>query len=307
VPREAVLSRVRGRIDAFGTETKRLLDSGRVACRFEEMTSDTPRNRYIRAALDHLTGAGLPAELRTRCLALSGELGLAGVGSARVSPRWLAREQFGRNDAEDRLMLEAARLAFEFALPSEEAGQRRLARAERSEVWLRHLFERAVGGFYRAHLPASDGWRVSPSRSLDWGGEDETGGMGLLLPGMITNITIDRGGSRLVIDTKFTDAYQSNRWGREVFKSAHLYQLYDYLRSQEGRGCQKDDGASGMLLYPTVEDPVDEAVTLHGHRIRFATIDLTATPPAISDRLLGLAREALTSRMAEAGHRDQPP
>lgn len=49
--RHAVLSRVRGRIDVLATVSGQLLEQGRVACRFEEHTMDTPRNRLVRAAL----------------------------------------------------------------------------------------------------------------------------------------------------------------------------------------------------------------------------------------------------------------
>ena len=41
--RDAVLSRVRGRIDLIGTERGRLLERGKVACCFDELTIDTPR------------------------------------------------------------------------------------------------------------------------------------------------------------------------------------------------------------------------------------------------------------------------
>jgi 5-methylcytosine-specific restriction enzyme subunit McrC len=52
VPREAVLNRVRGRIDALKTERHQLLARGLVACRFDDLSIDTPRNRFVRAALE---------------------------------------------------------------------------------------------------------------------------------------------------------------------------------------------------------------------------------------------------------------
>ena len=47
----ADLRRVRGHIDVLRTERHQLLQRGRVACRFEDLTVDTPNNRYVRAAL----------------------------------------------------------------------------------------------------------------------------------------------------------------------------------------------------------------------------------------------------------------
>lgn len=52
--REDILRRVRGRIDILRTEAQDLLRRGEIACRFEELTIDTPRNRLVRAALDVL-------------------------------------------------------------------------------------------------------------------------------------------------------------------------------------------------------------------------------------------------------------
>ena len=46
--REEWLTRVRGRIDVLTTARHQLLDRGLVACRFAELTIDTPRNRFVR-------------------------------------------------------------------------------------------------------------------------------------------------------------------------------------------------------------------------------------------------------------------
>src|SRR4051794_13542678 len=43
--KQAVLTRVRGRIDVLETFAGDLLCKGMIACRFEEFTFDTPRNR----------------------------------------------------------------------------------------------------------------------------------------------------------------------------------------------------------------------------------------------------------------------
>ena len=54
--RQADLNRVRGRINLLRTERRQLLQRARVACVFDELTVDTPRNRYVRAALTHVAG-----------------------------------------------------------------------------------------------------------------------------------------------------------------------------------------------------------------------------------------------------------
>ena len=56
--KDAVLSRLRGRVDLLRTERGQLLRRGKIACRFDELTIDTPRNRFVRAALTRIANSG---------------------------------------------------------------------------------------------------------------------------------------------------------------------------------------------------------------------------------------------------------
>ena len=79
--READLTRVRGRIDTLRTERRQLLQQGRIACSFDEHTTDTLRNRYVRAALAHLHRMVMDSDLKRRCRITSTALERAGVGA----------------------------------------------------------------------------------------------------------------------------------------------------------------------------------------------------------------------------------
>ena len=72
--RAAALPRVRGRIDMLETERHQLLSRGLVACRFEELAMDTPRNRFIRAACERIAGLVTKPELGTRCRRAAGAM-----------------------------------------------------------------------------------------------------------------------------------------------------------------------------------------------------------------------------------------
>ena len=52
-----------------------------------------------------------------------------------------------------------------------------------------------------------------------------------------------------------------------------------------------DEFAVVWLLHPAIAADVDEAVTIQGHRLRFATVDLTASHAALRARLLELASQ----------------
>ena len=89
-----------------------------------------------------------------------------------------------------------------------------------------------------------------------------------------------------MIDTKFYRKTVSDYYDTEKIHSGNLYQIYAYLRSQEGRGDPLADHAAGLLLHPSIGDMVDETVTIQGHPIRFATVDLAASAGKIREQLL---------------------
>ena len=188
-PRTAVLDRVRGTIDLLRTESRQLIQQGKVACRYEDLTIDTLRNRYVRGALESIARTVSKPRLAHRCRALARHLRAMGVGERVPSTREASADRFGRHDANDRFMIAVARLAFDLALPTETSGEQLLAQADRDVHWLRKLFERAVYGFYRVAL-SHQGWTVSHGRVLHWPLQASTPGLAAILPRMETDIEL---------------------------------------------------------------------------------------------------------------------
>ena len=123
--READLNRVRGRIDLLRTERRQLLQGARVACIFDELTVDTPRNRYVKAALDRLGRFIEHGNLPSRCLNLAARLERAGVQTepdTRRPRRNVSPQQWVWMSSEERQMLAAARLAVDLSIPTDESG-----------------------------------------------------------------------------------------------------------------------------------------------------------------------------------------
>ena len=292
--RQDDLNRVRGRINLLRTERRQLLQRGRVACIFDELTVDTPRNRYVKAALRKLAGVVPDPELARRCRTWAGNLERAGVTDPQ---HHLGRPETpslrdARADADDRQMLAAARLAFDLSIPTEEAGRSMLAMPDRNKGW--ELFEKAVAGFYAVTL-SPQGWRVRHSGWIDWPVERSTPGLDTILPRMQTDITLEQAGigRRIIIDTKFRSVIVPGQSNNERLRSDNIFQIYAYLRSQEKLADPLSYKTSGILLYPAINDAVDEAAVIQGHEIRFATVDLAADSGAIRQRLLDIARTRL--------------
>ena len=285
-PRSAPLSRVRGRIDVLTTERHQLLARGLVVCKFDELTIDTPRNRFVRAALEKISRLVQTTGLSRRCRKLANDLKYLGVSGSPPTPRAMSADRFGHHDVDDRYMVAAAKLAFEIALPTETSGSHVLPLSDREEHWVRSLFERAVGGFYEVVL-SPQGWQVHPGKTLSWQIGSKSPGMDKILPNMRTDIVLDypKTTRRIVVDTKFNPVFKSGWYREESLRSGYLYQIYAYLRSQVGQGDPRADKAEGLLLHPSVGENIDETVVIQGHRIRFMTVDLTATTSAIRNEL----------------------
>lgn len=102
----------------------------------------------------------------------------------------------------------------------------------------------------------------------------------------LENLTAER---RIVIETKFTDAlvvgpdYGKNE---PTLNSGYLYQLYTYLTSQDRQDDPIADHAEGILLFVQTfgSQPFTEEAEIQGHRMRFMSVDLGATPAEIRAR-----------------------
>ena len=74
------------------------------------------------SALDALSSRLTEPDLAHRCRMLAGDLGRLGVSGVRPSRASIVSDQIDRHDADDRLMVELARLVFDLMLPTEDAG-----------------------------------------------------------------------------------------------------------------------------------------------------------------------------------------
>ena len=165
-----------------------------------------------------------------------------GRGRCAPFPCRIGARSSRRNDSADRFMVALAQLAFDLALPTENSGPTAFVAPDREEVWVRRLFEKAVLGFARVDLEPL-GWSVRGGVHLEWQVSSASEGLAAILPRMETDIVLDppNGGRRVVVDTKFSSILASGRFGdASRLKSGYLYQMYAYVRSQDGRESRWD-------------------------------------------------------------------
>ncbi len=285
--RHDVLRRVRGRIDILESVSRNLFQRGEVACKFDELTLDTPRNRLVLSALKQLSNWLEDAELAQQCRTFAYALGRAGVSSIMPSRTEIAADQIARHEGDDRLMVSLAKAVFDLVLPTEQKGTRTTPKAQRDETEFRKLFEKAAGNFFKVELKPEDGWSVGTGKNFKWQVASDSSGIISYLPKMITDIILEnvKDKRRIIIDTKFTNVLRTSQHGGERFKTEHIYQLYAYLRSQEHSDDPMSFCSDGILLYPSIGVDVDETALIQGHRVRFVTIDLAQPSAKVVEKL----------------------
>jgi 5-methylcytosine-specific restriction enzyme subunit McrC len=279
---EEIIPGIRGRINFGESLRSGLLSHGRAHCRFEELAPDTLPNRIMAQTMRELSAVpdldkGLRDELR-RCLGSLGEL-----PPVRLTASVFGRVQLHGNNGYYRFLLDVCRLIHESWAVDERMGEHRFRDFEREEGPMARLFERFVFNFLKREQVE---FQVS-NRLVRW---VETTGRPEdleLLPTMRTDVYLASSDRRIVIDAKYYRAPLQTHFGNDSVRSAHLYQLYAYMRNLTlaEPECPR---VEGILLYPRAKKTVCMDCNVHGHPIRVATVDLASPWQDISSSLLSL-------------------
>ena len=288
MPEQRPLRGIRGRIHVSMSLKRRAFERGQTFCEFEEFSINAPKNQIIRSTLHYLAQMGefgsenaQTATLRHRARWLV--RALDGVDLIELTPDVIFRQQVQRHDHDYRIMLAICDFILRRRMPTEQAGQAFISRLERERYVLHRLYQDFVTNFYRHHLWS---WTISREKVLDW----HDGGDNAYLPKMRPDLILEQlpDERMIVLDTKFTArSLIQNQWGKAMFDSSHLYQIYAYLKTQEHL-TESKMGATGILLYPAIREELSEKIVLPRQSIRIECVNLAADWPDIEKRLLNL-------------------
>jgi 5-methylcytosine-specific restriction enzyme subunit McrC len=277
---------VRGRINFAESLKQRSFENAQAVCEFHQYNSSVLKNRIIRSTLARLVQTGsfgsnqvISDKLRHQLRQLTRSLD--GIDLIELQLDVIRREQLIRHDSDYRIMLSICELVVQRQMPTEMSGGRTMPTLDHDAFMLHNIYERFVANFYRIHLK---GWTVKSQSRLSWHAKYENPYLPSMQPDLILENKIT--GEIIILDTKFTaGSTVENQWGKQVFDSSHLYQLYAYLNSQKHLSA-KHHKATGILLYPTIHNKLSEKVELEDHVMRIESVDLTAPWQEIEKRLI---------------------
>jgi 5-methylcytosine-specific restriction enzyme subunit McrC len=288
VEKQGVIRGLRGRIDFAETLKHRSLDQSQLICEFQGYSANSLKNQIIRSTIARLVKIGQfgpetasAKELQQKLRRLLRDLD--GIDIIELTPELVRRHALARNDHDYRLMLAICDLIVQRTMPAGQEVGTVVPVLDREELVLYNIYERFVANFYRIHLA---GWEVSAQKRLDWHARASSERLPLMVPDLVLQ---EKSSQRVImIDTKFTaHSLVENRWGKPEFDSAHLYQLYAYLKSQEHLS-QAHSQAAGILLYPALQARLSERIELQDHVMRIESVDLAAPWQDIERQLLDL-------------------
>jgi len=148
---------------------------------------------------------------------------------------------------------------------------------------MNRLFEAFLLNFYRKHLI---GWSVS-SQVINWQLIPEDTKAIAHLPRMLTDITLESNGEKIIIDAKYYRQTMGEWHERKKIHSGNLYQIFSYLINQRGDDV-KTRKARGILVYPTIDEEYDLHYQFEEHPIQIKTVNLNQHWKGIEKRLMGV-------------------
>lgn len=274
----------RGSIYFAETLKRNLLRTKKIHCVYDDLSHDVLHNQLIKSTLLKLShSAGLSDKTKRESKSLA--LKLHGVREITITPRDFTRVRLHRNNSYYEFILNICEMINLNLFPTEGGQGYQFSDILNDEEKMGLVFERFVKNFYALE---QDVFKVK-SEEIRWNAEADDEDSLRYLPVMKTDISLTAPNRKIIIDTKFYSQTMQSHHGSEKIRSNHLYQLSSYLTNIQRRHSSREL-VEGILLYPTVGNPLDLHFKIHGHKIRIYTLNLDREWSFIKEDLLALIR-----------------
>lgn len=283
-------AKLRGRLGIRESLQRQTWNQGRMVCHSDELSHDVLPNQILLASGKRLL-RDLTLTSRNRS-ALGEQLDwFHDVTPIHISAGDFRRVQVQPRNRTYRFLLRLCELLHKHHLPGEgtDSGDRTLRSILEDEISLCHLFEEFVRNFLDLHLGDC---QVNANR-IQWDGGGLDTSSEAHLPRLLTDVTIDGPGKRIILDCKFYRYALKGGQKRDKVISAHLYQLLAYLQNARETFRDWNTGVRplGILLYPAVERSFDLHFELLKYPLRVCTVDLNREWQEIESGLMKVVAE----------------
>ena len=269
------------------TISRGLLSRAVIACRHDDLSHNVLQNRILKSILERLTKTEDVHTHIREALAATTE-GFAHVSSIGITARDFGRIELHGNNAFYGFLLRVCELIFNSLMPAPGGNRFRFRNVLADPQTMGRIFQDFIRNFYKLEQM---NFSVKAD-TFSWPFALDKGHGHHLIPSMNTDVSLNAADRTILIECKWAaDTFQYSH-GIKSLRSAHLYQLYAYVRNHPRS--KRPAELEGLLLYPRVDEAVDVTVWLDGHRICIRTLDLQSDWPNIRDQLLAITDHPLT-------------
>lgn len=276
---------IKGKFEVAETLKRNLLDKHRAVCSFDEFSANILTNQILLTTLSRLQKTvELDYEYKREIKHIRSMFWDIDLINLKASH--FKSVKLNRNNRFYGFIIDICRMVFENMLPSETPGVWNFMDFTRDERQMNRLYEEFIFNYFTYE---HTGWAVTRDY-MRWNFSAENPDDLKYLPRMITDITLSSPTNKIIIDAKYYGKTVGIHYDAEKIHSHNLYQIFSYLINQEN-GRPREQAASGMLLYPTIEKEFDLKYRFREHDIYIKTLNLNASIPGIKARLDSIIEE----------------
>jgi 5-methylcytosine-specific restriction enzyme subunit McrC len=273
--------RPRGRINLDKTIKEQTFIRGTLVCQFDELRRDILENRILKATARDLARAkNIDAKLRHELRVICRQL--ADVADIRLNLEVFRGVSIHRNISQYALLLRVSYFVYQELLPSSTGSASQFHDILKDEEKMSRVFEEFLRNFFYYE---QDEYRVA-REEMAWNALEISVSEHSMLPVMRTDITLRSKQAILIIDAKYYANPFPISYGRKKIQSAHLYQLYAYLRHAKLNAAERR--VSGALIYASAGDPISKQYEIDGLSVKIVAVDLSVPWHQIRNDLLAV-------------------
>lgn len=238
---------LRGKIGFATTIKKNLFPKAMAYCEYDELSHNVIHNQIIKTTLRILYNSdSVNADLKKELVSFYRRL--KSIDDIELNSSVFSKVVLQSNNSFYDFLLKICRLIYDSLLIDEGSGRFKFIEFIQDDGKMALMFEEFVRNFY---IRETQQYRVK-REDIIWDVSDTSSPAFKYLPKMITDISIEKDGRKIIIDTKFYREALATNYDIEKIKSDNLYQIIAYMKNLEVKG-GINIGCSGILLYPTVK------------------------------------------------------
>ena len=257
-------STVHGKINITESIKPQNIINKKIQCSYDEFSFNSYFNKIIKTTLTILLKADI-TDLRKHkiknIIFYFRDVDVVDINEIN----WKIR--YDRSNQTYRLLIGICYLIINGLMQSETEGEHKLMKFF-DDARMSTLYEKFILNYYIKEHPEIK----THSPKIEWQLDDEED---YLLPKMQTDVTLEYENKILIIDAKFYSKIISGRFSDTV-RSAHLYQIFTYVKNKEIELSNQDHEIAGMLLYAGTKEKIqpDVSYKMSGNEISVNTLDL---------------------------------